>query len=147
MGAGYLVSPLENNRQNLEKTIDAPYRHRIFITVFAWPALFHIRASLGNLYDFGPFSDNQDEEFRLASGEEGTRVYPRQPFSIVDKLPFLREAGFSRFILDLRGGPGNSGSSLKKAQYRDLMKSAQNALILAGASRFNWKDGFYKQED
>jgi putative protease len=147
LGAGYLVSPLENNRQNLEKTIEAPHRHWVFVTVFAWPALFRIRADLGNLYDFGPFSDNQDEEFRLAAGEDGTRVYPRQPFSIVDKLPFLREAGFSRFILDLCGGPGNSGSSLKKAQYRDLMKSAQNALLLTGASRFNWKDGFYKQEE
>jgi putative protease len=144
MGAGYLVSPLENNRQNLERTIDPSYRQRVFITVFAWPALFRIRAGLGGLYDFGPFSDSQDEEFRLAAGEEGSSVYPRQPFSIVDKLPFLREAGFSRFILDLRGGLGNSGSSLKKNQYRDLMKAAQNALPLAGASRFNWKDGFYE---
>jgi putative protease len=144
MGAGYLVSPLENNRQNLERTIDPSYRQRVFITVFAWPALFRIRAGLGSLYDFGPFFDSQDEEFRLAAGEEGSSVYPRQPFSIVDKLPFLREAGFSRFILDLRGGLGNSGSSLKKNQYRDLMKAAQNALPLAGTSRFNWKDGFYE---
>jgi putative protease len=147
LGAGYLASPLENNRQNLERTIDASYRHRVFVTVFAWPALFRIRADLRAFYDFGPFSDSQDEEFRLASGEEGTFVYPQRPFSIVDKLPFLREAGFSRFILDLCGGLGNSGFSLKKNQYRDLMKSAQNAQPLAGAGRFNWKDGFYKQED
>jgi putative protease len=146
-GALYIVSPLENNRQNLEKTIDPQYRHRAFVTVFAWPALFRIRADLGKLYDFGPFSDSQEEEFLLASGEEGTRVYPRRPFYIVDKLPFLREAGFSRFILDLTGSPGNPGSTLKKAQYRDLMKLAQNATPLAGVSRFNWKDGFYKQEE
>jgi putative protease len=147
LGADYLVTPLENNRQNLEKTIDGPYRHRVCITVFAWPPLFHIRANLGGLYDFGGFSDNQGEEFRLASGDEGTRVYPRRPFSIVDKIPFLREAGFSRFILDLCGSPGAGGLSLKKVQYRDLMKSAQNALPIPGASRFNWKDGFYKQEE
>jgi putative protease len=147
LGAGYLVSPLENNRQNLEKTIDPPYRHRVFITVFAWPPLFRIRAGLGDLYDFGPFSDNQGEEFRLSSAEEGALVYPRRPFSIVDKAPFLREAGFSRFILDLCGSPGASGSSFKKAQYRDLMKLAQNALPIPGASRFNWKDGFYKQDE
>jgi putative protease len=145
LGADYLVSPLENNRQNLEKTIDGAYRHRVFITVFAWPPLFRIRAAPD--YEFGSFSDNQGEEFRLASGEEGARVYPRRPFSIVDKIPFLREAGFSRFILDLCGGPGTPGLSLKKTQYRDLMKSAQNALPIPGASRFNWKDGFYKQEE
>jgi putative protease len=147
LGAGYLVSPLENNRQNLEKTIESPYRPRVFITIFAWPPLFRIRARLGDLYDFGPFSDSQEEEFRLTSAEEGALVYPRRPFSIVDKLPFLREAGFSRFILDLCGSPGASGSSFKKAQYRDLMKSAENALPIPGASRFNWKDGFYKQEE
>jgi putative protease len=147
LGAGYLVSPLENNRQNLEKTIDPPYRRRVFITIFAWPPLFRIRAGLGGLYNFGPFSDSQDEEFQLAAGEEGTLVYPRRPFSIVDKVPFLREAGFSRFILDLCGSLGAaSGHSLKKVQYRNIMKSAQDAVPMAGASRFNWKDGFYKQE-
>jgi putative protease len=147
LGADYLVSPLENNRQNLEKTIDGAYRHRVFVTVFAWPPLFRIRADLGKLYNFGSFSDSQDEEFRLVSGEEGAMVYPWRPFSIVDKIPFLREAGFSRFILDLCGSPGTSGPSLKKVQYRDLMKSAQNALPIPGASRFNWKDGFYKQDE
>ncbi|MDR2747569.1 MAG: U32 family peptidase [Treponema sp.] len=147
LGAGYLVSPLENNRQNLEKTIDPSYRHRVFITVFARPPLFRIRSSLGNLYNFDRFFDSQEEEFRLSSGEEGTLVYPQQPFSIVDKIPFLREAGFNRFILDLCGSSGvSSGPSLKKVQYRNLMKSAQNGLPLAGTSRFNWKDGFYKQE-
>jgi putative protease len=147
LGAGYLVSPLENNRQNLEKTIDPSYRHRIFITVFAWPPLFRIRASLGGLYNFGCFFDSQDEEFRLAAEEKGALVYPQRPFSIVDKIPFLREAGFSRFILDLCGSPGtSSGPSIKKIQYRNLMKSAKNAVPLSGASRFNWKDGFYKQE-
>ncbi|MDR0399327.1 MAG: U32 family peptidase [Treponema sp.] len=147
LGAGYLVSPLENNRQNLEKTIDPSYRNRAFVTVFAWPPLFRIRADLGKLYDFGPFAGSQDEEFRLAAGGEGSFVYPQRPFSIVDKVPFLREAGFSRFILDLCGSPGNPGSSFRKVQYRDLMKAAQNAQPLAGASRFNWKDGFYKQEN
>ncbi|MDR0642363.1 MAG: U32 family peptidase [Treponema sp.] len=147
LGAGYLVSPLENNRQNLEKTIDPSYRHRVFITVFTWPPLFRIRAGLEGFYKFGAFSDSQDEEFRLAAGEEGSLVYPQRPFSIVDKIPFLREAGFSRFILDLCGSPEASpGSSVKKVQYRNLMKAAQNAVPLAGASRFNWKDGFYKQE-
>ncbi|MDR1971061.1 MAG: U32 family peptidase [Treponema sp.] len=144
LGAGYFVSPLENNRQNLEKTMDPSCRSRVFITVFAWPALFRIRSNLGKIYDFGRFSGSRDEEFRLAAGEGGSLVYPERPFSIMDKIPFLREAGFSRFILDLSGSPG---SSLKKNQYRDLMKSAQDGAILAGVNRFNWKDGFYRQEN
>jgi putative protease len=146
LGADYLVSPLENNRQNLEKTIEAPNRSRVFITIFTWPALFRIRANLEKLYGFTRFSDNRGEEFRLAAGEEGSRVYPEQPFSIVDKVPFLREAGFSRFILDLSGGPGGkSGPAIKKNQYRDLMQSAHEAVPLPDVSRFNWKDGFYQE--
>ncbi|MDR0669538.1 MAG: U32 family peptidase [Treponema sp.] len=147
LGADFFVCPLENNRQNLEKTIDAHYRSRVFITVFSWPVLFRIRENLGGVYDFTRFSGGRDEEFRLAAGEGGTRVYPERPFSIVDKIPFLREAGFSRFILDLSGGSGGkSGSSIKKNQYRDLMQSARNAVPLPDISRFNWKDGFYQEQ-
>jgi putative protease len=146
LGADFFVCPLENNRQNLEKTIDTQYRSRVFITIFAWPALFRIRENLSGVYDFARFSGGRDEEFRLAAGEGGTCVYPERPFSIVDKIPFLREAGFGRFILDLSGGPGGkSGPSIKKNQYRDLMQSARNAVPLPDISRFNWKDGFYQE--
>jgi putative protease len=146
-GADYLVCPLENNRQNLEKTIDLPNRSRVFITIFTWPALFRIRENLERTYAFTRFSDSRGEEFRLAAGEGGSRVYPDRPFSLVDKVPFLREAGFNRFILDLSGGPGGkSGPVIKKNHYRDLMKSAQNAVPLPDISRFNWKDGFYQED-
>ncbi|MDR3191632.1 MAG: U32 family peptidase [Treponema sp.] len=141
LGTEYFVSPLENNRQNLEKTLSPGRRSLCFVTVFAWPALFRVRADLGGIYGFKGFTDSRGEEFRLSSGKEGSVVYPERPFSIVDKIPFLREAGFSRFILDLSGPP------LKKAGYRNLMKSVQNAVPLPDTSRFNWKNGFYQAED
>jgi putative protease len=136
-GAEYLVSPLENNRRNLEQTIPPGRRSLCFITVFARPALFRIRGALGGFYDFGEFTDSREEGFRLVPGPGASRVYPEKPFSIVDKLPFLREAGFSRFIVDL------SGAALKKGAYRDIMRALENALPLPGTARFNWKDGFY----
>jgi putative protease len=141
LGADNFVSPLENNRQNLEKTLSPSRRSLCFVTIFARPALFRIRADLGGIYGFKGFTDSREEEFRLSTGREGSLVYPERPFSIVDKIPFLREAGFSRFILDL------SGSPLKKAGYRSLMKSVQNAVPLPETSRFNWKNGFYQTED
>jgi putative protease len=144
LGADYFVSPLENNRQNLEKTVDASRRSHTFVTVFAWPALFRIRSNLKGVYGFNRFSDSRGEEFRLAAGDEGTLVYPERPFSIVDKIPFLQTAGFGRFILDLSRG---SGQSLKKNQYRDLMKSVKDVTPLPDVSRFNWKDGFFHQEE
>jgi putative protease len=141
LGADNFVSPLENNRQNLEKSLSPGRRSLCFVTVFAWPALFRIRADLGGIYGFKDFTDSRGEAFRLSAGKEGSAVYPGRPFSIVDKIPFLQEAGFSRFILDLSGQP------LKKTAYRDLMKSVRNAAPLPETSRFNWKDGFYQPED
>jgi putative protease len=141
LGAGYFVSPLENNRQNLERTVDEKRRRFTFVTVFAYPALFRIRGDLSAHYSFGAFYDSQDEEFHLVSNPDGSIVYPEKPFSIIDKIPFLQQAGFRSFILDL------SGPVLKKNRYRDLMNAAQNTSVLPGGSRFNWKDGFYHTED
>jgi putative protease len=137
-GLDHVVSPLENNRRNLDRTVPAERRDGIFVPVFAYPALFRIRSSLSALYDFGDFTDSQDERFRLVSSREGSVVIPESPFSIVDKIPFLRAGGFKRFILDF------SGPRLKKQDYRDVMDAAINGGLVAGASRFNWKNGFFQ---
>jgi putative protease len=141
LGVDSFVSPLENNRQNLEKTVSSGRRSLAFITVFAWPALFRIRADLGSVYPFKNFSDHRGETFSLVSRPEGSLVLPENPFSIIDKIPFLKEAGFDRFILDLSGPP------LKKADYRDLTRAVKEYASLPGAVRFNWKDGFYQNEE
>ncbi|MDR1252446.1 MAG: U32 family peptidase [Treponema sp.] len=148
LGADGFVSPLENNRQNLERTLNQGERDRssrdglprsaFFVPVFAWPSLFRIRADIGAMYDFDTFSDSRHENFRLVSGPGGSLVIPEKPFSITDKIPFLREAGFSRFIIDL------SGPVLKKGNYRDLMWAVKEGVPLPHAGRFNWKDGFYQ---
>ena len=144
------VSPLENNRQNLEKTVSTEMfqrlRSKFFVPVFAWPPLFRIRADLssgkaGPAYRFRTFTDSRDEYFSLLCDTGGSTVIPEKPFSITDKIPFLKEAGFRHFIIDL------SGPSLNKKSYRDLMRSAENAMPLPNISRFNWKDGFFTNEE
>jgi len=154
LGADGFISPLENNRQNLERTLGIESRNsekkggkkrqnrsalhsKFFITVFAWPPLFNIKANLSPILNFDSFADNMEEEFLLETSPEGSRVYPKKYFSIIDKIPFLKEAGFGRFIIDL------SGQILKKSNYRDLMRSVSENAPLPNSSRFNWKDGFY----
>jgi len=154
LGADGFISPLENNRQNLERTLGIESRNsekkegkkrqnrsalhsKFFITVFMWPPLFKIRANLYPVLNFDSFADNMDEEFLLETSPEGSRVYPKKYFSIIDKIPFLKEAGFGRFIIDL------SGQVLKKSNYRDLMRSVNENAPLPNSNRFNWKDGFY----
>ena len=142
MGADGFVSPLENNRQNLERTlcVGSRLRDRFFVPVFAWPPLFTIRADLGKLYDFKTFSDSREETFLLAGTGEGSKVFPAKPFSITDKISFLQDSGFRRFIVDLCGLP------LRKTDYRDLMGAINKGVPLPNMSRFNWKDGFFKNE-
>jgi putative protease len=171
LGADAFVSPFENNRQNLEKTLDTKnsallhqsvrkakknstrqeqqkkkpstsFLHSKFlITVFAWPPLFNIRANLGKILNFSTFTDNRDESFILVTGPEGSRVYPREPFSIIDKIQYLKEAGYGRFIIDL------TGPVLKKTDYRDLMRMIKDETPLPHSNRFNWKNGFYCLKD
>jgi putative protease len=160
LGVDAIVSAPENNRQNLERTVDAGRRAFTFITLFAYPALFRIRADLSWVYDFREFRDSREERFQLISaggnagpggsagqgrntgegGGDGSLVIPEQPFSIVDKLPFLEEAGFRRFILDFSGPP------LRKKDYRDIMTALKESRPLPDTSRFNWKDGFFSEQ-
>jgi putative protease len=144
LGAAAFVSPLENNRQNLERTVPPgrdSLRSLVFVPVFAWPPLFHIRAGLSAVYEFDAFSDSRGEQFSLVTTPAGSQVLPEKPFSITDKIPFLQAAGFQRFIIDL------SGHGLKKSDYRDIMSAAASGVPLPGISRFNWKNGFYKTEE
>lgn len=164
LGVDCFVSPLENNRQNLERTLgiksrgtegkDSKKRYskssntllsKYFVTVFAWIPLFNIRADIGSVLNFKSFADNMNEEFLLITDRDGSRVYPKKYFSIIDKIPFLKEAGFGRFIVDL------TGITLKKPDYRDLMRNVNeyydnirgSVQPLPNSNRFNWKDGFF----
>jgi putative protease len=166
LGVDGFISPLENNRQNLERTLNthtgrssrattsaesrggefksgrkrqkhSVLHSKFFITVFSWPPLFNIKANLDSVLKFDSFADNMDEGFSLVTSPEGSRVYPKKYFSIIDKIPFLKQAGFGRFIIDL------NGTALKKSNYRDLMRSISENAPLPDSCRFNWKDGFY----
>jgi putative protease len=141
-GADYCITPFENNRQNLEKTFprqeQEPFRRsRVFVTIFTRPSLFRMQRDLGTFYNFENFTGSRNEAFRLISAPEGSLVFPLEAFSIVDKIPFLQDAAFSRFILDF------SSSPLKKAEYRTVMEAVNRVRPLSGTNRFNWKNGFY----
>jgi putative protease len=147
LGTSAFIAPLEINRQNLEKTVSPQLRSSAFITLFAWPPLFRIRGGLQ--YRFRHFNDSRGETFSLIKGGEdnsGGVVIPEAPFSIVDKRPFLMEAGFRRFILDFSAGVFSGTFPLKKKLYKEVIKAAEEALPLPQISRFNWKNGFFSEK-
>jgi putative protease len=152
LGTSAFIAPLEINRQNLEKTIPPRLRSSAFVTLFAWPPLFRIRGVLE--YRFSHFTDSRGESFSLINGNSrgdnsgggSGVVIPDMPFSIVDKRPFLMEAGFRRFILDFSAGVFSGTFPLKKKLYKEVMKAAEEALPLSQISRFNWKNGFFSEK-
>jgi len=139
-GLCWQVTPLENSRENLEATYEGRVRDHVFITVFAYPALFRMRFKLPTDYNFTFFSDRQGGVFKTLSTEDGSFVMPEMPFSIADKANTIRKSGFGRFIIDL------SRTKVAKNEYRQIMDSYRKGTTLPEVSRFNWKDGFYDPE-
>lgn len=134
------VTPLENSRQNLEATFEPEQRSRVLVNLFAYPSLFRMRFKLPETYRFTYFSDKEDMVFKAISTENGSFVMPDVPFSIVDKLPFIKTAGFSRFLLDF------SKTQVRKNQLKQVLSALYKQIPLPDTSRFNWKDGFYSPE-
>jgi putative protease len=157
-GFSFFVSPFENARQNLEKTYGGTIgsietqnernaaarvkalRASVFLTLYVQPKLFQIAGNLNGASSLGAFYDKEGTAFRLAddgSARNGmSYAVPETPFSITDKIPFLKTAGWSRFILDFTPQP------LKKVRYKAVMQAAIQGTVLP-CTRFNWKDGFY----
>ncbi|MDR1468684.1 MAG: hypothetical protein LBT00_05265 [Spirochaetaceae bacterium] len=156
-GLSFFVNPFEISRQNLERVFGGKpgaqpdrsetarikaQRAGVFLTLYVRPKLFQIPANLRETYDFGAFFDKEGGAFRLIDDPRAGMSYaiPETPFSIIDKIPFLKTAGWNRFILDFTPTP------LKKPPYKAIMQAAERGSVIPCA-RFNWKDGFYQAEE
>ncbi len=136
-----LWTPIENSADNLDETFAGfTERSRVLLSVFAYPVLFRMRFSLPEEYDFTYFTDRENSEFRVNSSVDGSFVMPELPFSIIEKIEQLKVKGFRRFVIDF------SKTQVRKNDMRDLTNIMQKHEIIEGASRFNWKDGFYNPE-
>ena len=103
--------------------------------------MFRIRGDLSEKYDSSTFLDRDGSGYSLHGRRDYSVVAPEQPFSIIDRTPFLKKEGVERFLLDL------SNANPAKGFFRDIGEAALEARILPDASRFNWKDGFYNDEE
>ena len=134
---GAFISPYENSRRNLEATFEPQFRSRVLVPVFAYPALFRIRFKLPASYNFTFFSDKEGANFKVNSTVDGSFVMPEIPFSIVDKVEFLNNAGFKRVLLDF------SKTKVRKNEFKQVFSAMMKQQVLPETYRFNWKDGFY----
>ncbi|MFC2600892.1 MAG: peptidase U32 family protein [Treponema lecithinolyticum] len=130
----------ETSLKNLENIFENTLRSRVLICIFAYPALFRMRFQLPQSYDFSWFNDKEGISFRALSTPDGSFVMPEKPFSIIDRINALKQAGFSRFLLDM------SKTQLRRADLKALMRCLHKADALPDTERFNWKEGFYTSE-
>lgn len=141
MGLGSFISPYENSRKNLEATFEEKVRSRVIVPIFAYPALFRMRGKLPASYDFTYFTDKEGELFKVNSTVDGSFVMPEVAYSMTDKAKLFQKAGFTRLLLDF------SKTHITKGQLREVVTSLQKELPLQGASRFNWKEGFWQHQE
>lgn len=135
------ITPLENSERNLEDTYyGAGEKNRVLLTVFAYPQLFRLRFKLPSDYDFTFFSDKEGTNFKVNSTADGSFVMPELPFSLLDKMNSLKTKGWKRQLIDF------TKTRVLKNDVRNMMSLIQAHEVIPGASRFNWKDGFYDPE-
>lgn len=131
------IMSYETSLKNLETIFEGAQRSRMMICLFSYPALFRMRFTLPESYDFSWFADKEGMMFRALSTPDGSFVMPEKPFSIIDRMQHLRKLGFSRFLIDM------SKTAVHRADIKVLMRALYKGEALPDTSRFNWKDGFY----
>lgn len=139
-GARYIVPPLEISKQSLGKMSGALPPAAFMPVIFSYPPLFRIRGDLPSKYDSDHFTDRDGQSFRLLGRRDYSVLVPDRPFSLLDRVPFLKKEGMGKFILDL------SCVESTRGMYRDIARAADEAKVLPDASRFNWKDGFWSED-
>jgi putative protease len=140
-GADFIVPPLEISKQAFGRMTEVVPAKSLFPVVFAYPQLFTIRSDMGELFDLRFLHDRDGDEYELVSSPDGSVVIPIKPFSLVDRIPFLRKDGAGKFILDF------SFIDLKKQVYKRVVQAARDGVVLPDTGRFNWKDGFWNPEE
>ncbi len=137
-GARCLVPPYEIGKQNFLKVAESVPAKAWMPIVFSYPPLFRIRADLSRKYEWKRFTDREGLGYELVTGRDYSCVIPETPFSIVDRIPFLKKEGIGKFILDF------SQIELQKPLYKQVAKAALEGRVLPETGRFNWKDGFWQ---
>ena len=140
-GARFIIPPLEIGKQDFMKLAEGLPSKVLMPLVFSFPPLFRIRADLTRKYDFRTFEDRDGSAYELHGRGDYSTVTPLRPFSIVDRVPFLRKEGIGKVILDF------SQVDLQKPLYRQVFKACEEGTVLPETGRFNWKMGFWYPEE
>jgi len=137
-GARFIVPPYEIGKQDFFRVAGIVPSQVFMPIVFSYPPLFRVRTDLATRYGIRYFKDRTGPTYELISAKDYSVVVPSAPFSIVDRLPFLKKEGIGKYILDF------SSIELTKPLYKQVAKAAEEGRVLPDTTRFNWRDGFWQ---
>jgi putative protease len=137
-GSCLLCMPYEMSKQSLMQVSKTVPPSSWMVPVFSYPRLFIVPNDLSLQYSLSMISDRDNLSYHLVTGRKESIVVPEKPFSLVDRIPWLKTKGFSRFLVDI------SNVNLTKNQYRKIMNAVHEGTPIEGSTRFNWKRGFYQ---
>jgi putative protease len=140
-GARFIIPPLEISKQDFQRLSEDLPKKCLMPVVFSFPPLFRIRADLTKKYDFKAVQDRDGSVYKLNGKGSYSTVTPATPFSLVDRVPFLKNEGIGKVILDF------SQIDLQKPLYKQVFKAAVEGVVLPETSRFNWKMGFWHPDE
>jgi putative protease len=140
-GASFIVPPIEIGKQAFMKVAESLPSKALMPVAFSFPPLFRIRADLTRKNDFRVFEDRDGSAYELHGRGDYSTVTPLKPFSIVDRVPFLKKEGIGKVILDF------SQVDLQKPLYRQVFRACEEGSVLPETGRFNWKMGFWYPEE
>ncbi|MBR6062503.1 MAG: U32 family peptidase, partial [Spirochaetales bacterium] len=135
----YFIPPLEISKKNFYDLLDIFGANIFILNIFTFPVLFQINANLKTHPD--KLHDMRNNNFFVIRENQTTRVIPDVPFSLLDKQPLLTKNNIRKVIVDL------CDVSLSKSDYKNLVKRLASNQNTERFTRFNWNDGFYRDED
>lgn len=113
-GCRWCVLSLEITKEELLHLGRNRFQPHLIVPVFSWPPLFSSRL-LPKLDPERPLYTPRGEPLFFRTDHRGSSfLYPDRPVNWFGQLPFLRANGFSRFMVDLSGGPNPEGHSLNR---------------------------------
>jgi len=141
LGIKYFINPVENNKKNLYLSTKEFNRDNWFIIIFSFPELFQIETNIFKEFNLNKIIDKTENEYYVYILNNKTVVLPEAPFSLIDKTAQLKKDGFNKFIIDL------AHFDLKKNFLKTIIRHYNIREPLKGITRFNWKNGFYRQKN
>lgn len=135
LGLTELTLSLEDEQKNISDLYHRPLTIPLALTVYSAVTLLLSRIPIKGLRSGNVLRSDKEEEYRIISDSGLTEVMSGQDFSLVGRLPELKEMGCARIIVDL------SHCGAASAKGRQVLAALASDRPLPATFTFNYSQG------